>query len=81
MSHWMASPMNTIRDMRKLRGLSQGELADAIGCDRTFISSIERSGRRPALRTLERVAEALDCAVVDLLPHDYRRPPSKGGGA
>lgn len=49
-----------IKILRKLRGLTQQQLADKIGCKRATISNYEISRRSPStVRELEILAEAL----------------------
>lgn len=48
-----------VRRHRTLMRLSQEELADRAGMDRTYISGIERSARNPTLKIIQRVADAL----------------------
>ena len=53
---------------RRLRlGLSQEELADVCGYQRTYIGSVERAERNVTLSTLEALAKALDVPVEQLL--------------
>jgi DNA-binding XRE family transcriptional regulator len=60
----------TIRRLREARGLTQGQLAGAIGMMRSNISRIEAAKHRPTLETLERIAKALKVPVADLIvPH------------
>ena len=55
-----------IRTLRKKRGLSQEDLAELCGLDRTYISGIERGLRNVALRNIEALAKALDVSISDL---------------
>ncbi len=48
-----------VRDLRIERGMSQEELADALGCRQEAVSAIERKGPK-TLRTTIKVAAALD---------------------
>lgn len=48
-----------IRRHRELIRLSQEELADRAGLDRTYVSGIERGRRNPTLRVAQRLADAL----------------------
>lgn len=48
-----------LRIYRQKAELSQEELADAAGYDRTFISLLERGRRQPSLETVFRLASAL----------------------
>jgi transcriptional regulator with XRE-family HTH domain len=60
---------STLRDVRRLRGLTQEELALAGGFDRTYPSLLERGLRTPTLGVLFRLAEALGvepCRLVTL---------------
>lgn len=55
-----------IRELRKERGLSQEDLAELCGLDRTYISGIERGLRNVALRNIEALAQALGVSLSDL---------------
>lgn len=48
-----------VRDLRIERGMSQEELADALGCRQEAVSAIERKGPK-TIRTTIKVAAALD---------------------
>ena len=48
-----------IRRHRQLIRLSQEELADRAGLDRTYVSGVERGRRNPTLEVLQRLADAL----------------------
>ena len=52
---------------RKVRRLSQEELADLCELHRTYIGSIERRERNVTLSTLEVIASTLDVSVPELL--------------
>jgi transcriptional regulator with XRE-family HTH domain len=53
---------------RKAAGMTQEELADLSGLDRTTISQVERGKGAPRVETLIRLAGALDVDPGDLLP-------------
>ena len=55
-----------VRQHRALIRLSQEELAERAGLDRTYVSGIERGTRNPSLRILQQVAGALG-ADLDVL--------------
>jgi transcriptional regulator with XRE-family HTH domain len=60
---------STLRDVRRLRGLTQEQLALAGGFDRTYPSLLERGRRTPTLGVLFRLADALGveaCRLVTL---------------
>ncbi|MGO4552275.1 helix-turn-helix domain-containing protein [Lysobacter sp. 2RAF19] len=55
-----------VRKHRELLRISQDELADRSGLDRTYISGVERGVRNPTLQVMQRLAEALG-ADLDVL--------------
>lgn len=55
-----------VRAERVRRGLSQEELAERAGLDRTYISGLERGTRNPALTTQQKVASALGVPLSTL---------------
>jgi transcriptional regulator with XRE-family HTH domain len=57
-----------IRSRRTTLGLSQEELGERAGLHRTYIGALERGERNLSVRTLYRVAAALECSPADLLP-------------
>lgn len=59
-----------LKRIRIERGLSQEKLAEIVDLHRTYISGIERGMRNVSLRNIEKIAEALDVGVVDLLTDD-----------
>jgi ribosome-binding protein aMBF1 (putative translation factor) len=59
-----------VRNLRLALGLSQEDLARRVGTTQPMIARLEAGGRPPSLRTLERLAEALD---ADLTVHLTRR--------
>ena len=48
-----------VRELRNKLGISQEELADIAGLDRTYITSIECGKRNISIVNIERVAKAL----------------------
>ena len=56
-----------VRQLRLQRSWSQEELADRCNLHRTYIGAIERGERNITVRTLFRVAEALECDALQLL--------------
>lgn len=55
-----------IQATRKLRGLSQEELAARLGMDRVSIGYIEQGKRAPKLSTLHSLAIELNVTLCDL---------------
>lgn len=53
---------------RKEKGVTQEELAAKLSMHRTYIGLIERGERNPTIRTLYKIAKALDVESSKLLP-------------
>ena len=61
--------MNTIKDLRERRGLTQSRLAELGGTSQPTIAAYESGTKSPNLRTLERLARSVGLeAVVDFVP-------------
>lgn len=56
-----------VRDLRRVRNLSQRQLAGRMGVPRTYISKIENGKAMPTLSSLERLAKALQVDISALL--------------
>ena len=55
-----------VRELRKVKGLSQEALALACDLDRTYIGGIERGERNVSLINIQRIADALGVPVREL---------------
>jgi transcriptional regulator with XRE-family HTH domain len=64
----MAKLGKTLQALRIKRGLSQEQLAERSGLSTITISFIEQGRRKPQLKTLEKIADALGVRVKDLIP-------------
>ena len=53
-----------VAEHRRLRDLSQKELAELCGTTQPGIARFERGSTSPRVDTLRRIAEALDCELV-----------------
>ena len=76
----------TVHDPAELRrkrieaGLDQIDLARLAGLHQTYISLLERGKKKnPTARTLKRIADALGCEPVDLMPKRGSRRPKVAG--
>jgi transcriptional regulator with XRE-family HTH domain len=58
-----------IRDIRKSKGLSQEALAEKAGFNSSYIGFIERAERNISLKNLEKIAQALNVSVYQLLTY------------
>jgi transcriptional regulator with XRE-family HTH domain len=68
MSHLRKSVGNRIRDIRKLKGLTQQQLSERSGLDDAYIGAMERGERNFSIDTLAKVVYALDIQPVELFP-------------
>ena len=59
---------NKIKEYRKLKGLTQKELAKAVGMGDTTIANYEKGLRTPKKNTLFKLANAFDISIDDLFP-------------
>lgn len=74
------SNLNRIRELRKERGMKQGELARAAEISQPYLYDLEL-GRRGAHRlTWERIAKALGCTVEELQGNDTKEDTSNDDG-
>ena len=64
--------MNCLRDLRKARGLSQAELAEAIEVSRQTIIAVEADKYDPSLPMAYKLAAFLDVPVEELFFNPFR---------
>ncbi|MBI5573388.1 MAG: helix-turn-helix transcriptional regulator [Elusimicrobia bacterium] len=57
-----------IRETRKELNLTQENVAERTGLDWSFIGQIERGTNTPSIRTLSKIAEALNLEIGDMFP-------------
>jgi putative transcriptional regulator len=62
---------NHIETYREREGLSQGELAAAVGVSRQTINAIERERYDPSLELPFKLAAYFDCRIEALFDPDY----------
>lgn len=72
----MAKQRHFIKEWRKFRHLTQEQLAERVGYDRSYINKIENGKKRYDQPFLEAAAEALQCEPADLIMRD---PTDPGG--
>jgi len=56
-----------LRERRKALGISQELLGELAGLHRTYVGGIERGERNVSIDNIERLAEALNSDVIELL--------------
>jgi transcriptional regulator with XRE-family HTH domain len=57
-----------VKEIRLKKDMSQAELAKILGVHPTYISGIERGVRNMALKNIERLANALNVPIGELIP-------------
>ncbi len=62
----------TLRALRKQRGWSQEQLAEAAGITLNYVGNLERGEQGPSLNILARLARAFDVDLA-ILVADFRR--------
>ncbi|MBX4151849.1 helix-turn-helix transcriptional regulator [Paenibacillus sp. FSL W7-1279] len=75
MSDLMKMVGEGIRHFRKLRGLSQEELASKAEVHETYIGKLERSEKVCSIVVLNKIANALDLSMVEFF--NYIQPVSE----
>jgi transcriptional regulator with XRE-family HTH domain len=55
-----------MKELRRLKGWSQEELAERAAMQRSYIADVERGSRNPSIRTVVKIANAFNVAVRDL---------------
>ncbi|MCR1876439.1 helix-turn-helix domain-containing protein [Paraclostridium bifermentans] len=68
---------NNIKKIRNLKGLKQSELAELSDVSRVAIGNYERGERTPNVDILNKIANALDVSITDLLSEDTNNDKSK----
>ncbi len=61
-----------LRRLRKLKGVSQEQLAFEAELDRSFVGQVERGERNLSLLNIHRLAEALGVSIENLFSADSR---------
>jgi transcriptional regulator with XRE-family HTH domain len=56
-----------IKEIRNLRGMSQDDLADKLGVNRSFISKLENGKKPISLEHIQKLSKNLDVEPEDLL--------------
>jgi len=67
MAIYRTSLGSKLRNMRKARNLTLSNVSETTGLSLSFLSDIERGRTLPSLKTLARIAEALDVTVIAAL--------------
>ena len=65
-----------IKEARKAAGMKQRELAKALGVSVAYISRMERGETPTNLQNLEKISEALNAPIQELVHFDHYAGPS-----
>ncbi len=69
----MAGISNHLRDLRTARGMTQQELADAIGVTRQTVIAIEGDKYSPSLESAFRIAEVFGVPLEQVFQYEGRK--------
>lgn len=65
---------DAIKDVREYCGMTQSELAQKVGLATITIRQYENGSREPRFKTLQQLADALECDISDLIPSPNENP-------
>lgn len=66
----MEKQPNRVRELRKMRGLTQTELATLVGTSQSHIANIEKGLRDVDINLAIRIARALSVKAYEILPEE-----------
>jgi transcriptional regulator with XRE-family HTH domain len=58
---------NKLQSARKLKGLTQEDVADKVGITRSYYAQIERGERNPATTVITAIISAIGVDIIDIL--------------
>jgi transcriptional regulator with XRE-family HTH domain len=67
-----------VRRLRHEKGVSQEELAESAGINRTYVSKLETARTYAGLEIIGKLAKALEVEPIELLRPPARRPRRQG---
>lgn len=65
---------DAVRKARAASGITQEELADRAGLDRSYIGGVERGDRNPTLSVIEKIAQGLGLTLAELFSYTAEEP-------
>jgi transcriptional regulator with XRE-family HTH domain len=71
-SHVLRLLSERIKSLRNTRRWSQEQLAERASIQRSYLAALERGTRNPSVRTLVKLANALNVSVSDLFDSNFR---------
>ena len=70
---------NELRERREATGMSQADLAAAVGVTRQTINAIERERYDPSIELAFKLADHFDCRIEDLFDPELERDGTGAG--
>lgn len=67
-----------IKKLREIKGMTQGELGEIVGVNRSQISNIEKGKRSTTVERQVKIAKALGISVADLYDEEDKLPEEDG---
>ena len=62
--------MNKVREIRKMRGLTQIQLSEKANISQAYLCDLEKNRRGAKPDTFQRIADALDVSVNELVDQE-----------
>lgn len=62
--------LNNIKQIRESKGMTQKELAEAVGIKQVNISQYENGTKKPKLERLKKITNVLNVSYLDLIDDD-----------
>lgn len=66
-----------IKEIRKKKRLTQGQLSEKMGINPKYLSGIERGAENPTLNTLIKLAQSLDIEISEIFSSLQTEDPAK----
>ena len=63
----MQKYFGSLPELRKNKNLTQEQLAEMLGVNRTTVTLWERGINKPKIEMIEKLTEILDCSINDLV--------------
>ena len=63
----MQKYFGSLSEFRKKKNLTQEQLAEMLGVNRTTVTLWERGVNKPKIEMIEKLTEILDCSINDLV--------------
>lgn len=70
---------NRIKELRKQRGLTQGQLGELIGTSRQAVNAIETEKFEPSIWIAYDIAQAFGCAIEEVFLFEESTKRSRAG--